>query len=79
MTFQSYFECKTTERSLNNFTIELLDEDRNYINMNGLDWIITLDIKKYNLEKKQNDVFDEEPHLKKTKFNNQFLNKKFKL
>ena len=55
MTFQSYFEIKTTQRSINDITIDLLDENRNYIDMNGLDWMITLDLKKYKMVKKTPD------------------------
>ena len=55
MTFQSYFEIKTTQRSINDITIDLLDENRNYIDMNGLDWMITLDLKKYKIVKKTPD------------------------
>ena len=52
--YQSPFEIKTFQKNLFLFTIELVDEDRNPICFNGLDWMMTLDLKKYKIRTNTN-------------------------
>ena len=61
MSYQSFFEQKLLSRDMTSFTIYFRDQDRNVMALNGIDWIITLDIRRYkNDDMIQNisDAFD---------------------
>ena len=50
MVYSNYFEKNLLSRDIQYFTLNFLDQDRNKLNLNGLNWSMTILIKKYRVE-----------------------------
>ena len=58
MTLGLYNDVKISSSNLSFFTITLLDQDRNVICLNGVDWALTFDLKRFKRTQEEQDMID---------------------
>ena len=58
MTLGLYNDVKISSSNLSFFTITLLDQDRNVICLNGVDWALTFDLKRLKRTQEEQDMID---------------------
>jgi hypothetical protein len=73
LTFALYYECKLNCRDLTNFELILRDQDRNIICLNGADWLLTFDVKKY---KDEQSIANMEQLMEQSAISNNMLKRR---